>query len=91
MKKFISNNLVLSTLAIVLVFLTIKWLILSNLNYGDHKLTGLLEISEITIVFTGAFFVIAFILSGTLTDFKESEKLPGEIAANLEAIQDARE
>jgi len=89
MKKFISNNLVLSTLVIVLVFLTIKWLILTNLNYGDYKLTGLLEISEITIVFTGAFFVIAFILSGTLTDFKESEKLPGEIAANLEAIQDA--
>ena len=33
-------------------------------------------------------FLMSFLLSGVLTDYKESEKLPGELAASLEAIGD---
>jgi predicted membrane chloride channel (bestrophin family) len=33
-------------------------------------------------------FLLGFLLSGVLTDYKESEKLPGEIAASLDAITD---
>ncbi|MFM2039130.1 MAG: hypothetical protein RL432_2069 [Bacteroidota bacterium] len=50
--------------------------------------TELIEISDVTVLFTGAFFVIALILAGTMSDYKESEKLPGEIASNLEALED---
>jgi hypothetical protein len=33
-------------------------------------------------------FLLGFLLAGTLTDYKESEKLPGDLAASIEAIAD---
>lgn len=33
-------------------------------------------------------FLIGFLISGVLTDYKESEKLPGELAVSLEAMLD---
>jgi hypothetical protein len=33
-------------------------------------------------------FLLGFLLAGTLTDYKESEKLPGELAASMETIAD---
>jgi len=33
-------------------------------------------------------FLLGFLLAGTLTDYKESEKLPGDVAASIEAIAD---
>lgn len=33
-------------------------------------------------------FLLGFLLAGTLTDYKESERLPGELAVSLEAIAD---
>jgi hypothetical protein len=40
----------------------------------------------ITALVAGVFFVIAIILSGVLSDFKESERLPGELYASLESL-----
>ena len=37
---------------------------------------------------TATVFLIGFLLAGTLTDFKESEKLPSEIAGRIETIAD---
>jgi hypothetical protein len=33
-------------------------------------------------------FLMGFLLSGVLTDYKESERLPGDLACSLEAIAD---
>src|SRR3954452_13406754 len=33
-------------------------------------------------------FLLGFLLAGTLADYKEAEKLPGELAASLETIVD---
>lgn len=33
-------------------------------------------------------FLLGFLISGTLTDYKESEKLPGEMAASIETLAD---
>ena len=33
-------------------------------------------------------FLLGFLLAGTLSDYKESERLPGELAASLETISD---
>jgi hypothetical protein len=52
------------------------------------KLIELITISDISVILTGAFFTIGIILAGTMADFKESEKIPGEIASNLESIED---
>ena len=58
-------------------------------GYDDPvHISELIEISDVSVLFTGAFFVIGLILAGTMSDYKESEKLPGEIASNLEAIED---
>src|SRR5688500_17505052 len=36
----------------------------------------------------GNIFLTGFLLSGTLTDYKESERLPGELAGRAETIAD---
>jgi branched-subunit amino acid transport protein AzlD len=36
----------------------------------------------------GNVFLLGFLLAGTLADYKESEKLPGELAASVETIAD---
>jgi hypothetical protein len=37
-----------------------------------------------TSVITGAFFVIGFLLSATIADYKESEKIPAEISSTIQ-------
>jgi len=50
------------------------------------------EIMEINAVFTslvgGTIFLIGFLISGVLSDYKESEKLPSELAASLRTLND---
>ncbi|MBA2764278.1 MAG: hypothetical protein H0U42_06275 [Thermoleophilaceae bacterium] len=36
----------------------------------------------------GTIFILGFLLAGTLADYKESEKLPGDLAASLDTICD---
>jgi hypothetical protein len=51
------------------------------LNYDVLSLTNL-----ITAFISGAIFTVAIIFAGVLTDFKESEKIPVEIAASIRAM-----
>lgn len=51
-----------------------------------------LEVMELNTLFTslvaGTIFLIGFLISGVLTDFKESEKLPSELTASLRSLWD---
>ena len=51
-----------------------------------------LELMELNALFTslvaGTIFLIGFLISGVLTDYKESEKLPSELAATLKSLFD---
>lgn len=50
---------------------------------------GFLEFnSDLNVIFTALVFIMGFILAGTITDFKEAERLPGEIACQLEILED---
>ena len=50
---------------------------------------GLLEYnSDLNVLFTALVFIMGFILAGTIVDFKEAERLPGEIACQLEIMED---
>jgi hypothetical protein len=40
----------------------------------------------ITALIAGVFFVMAIILSGVLADFKESERIPSDLTASIEAL-----
>lgn len=42
----------------------------------------------LTGVIAAEVFIVGFILSGTAADFKEAERLPGELAGSLDAIAD---
>ena len=80
-----------------LVAVTIVLLIKIALNFSPEisvpgyekkvHVSELIEVSDVTVLFTGAFFVIGIILAGTMADYKESEKLPGEAATILEMNQ----
>lgn len=54
-------------------------------------LTGVAFIDLTTLmgsIVAAAVFLLGFLLAGTLTDYKESERLPGELAASLESLAD---
>jgi hypothetical protein len=49
---------------------------------------GVLEFGEVAPILGAASLIIGFMLAGVLADFKESERIPAEIATTLETIGD---
>ncbi len=77
MKKF---NLIFKSGGIVVVLVAVKLII-------DHFNLDVIGTSPvITAIVAGVIFTIAIIFSGVLTDFKESEKIPGELAAAIKSL-----
>lgn len=82
MKKW---GLTLNVLVIVFVLLIVKRII------DAYDLNTATASPLITALVGGVIFTIAIIFTGTLTDYKESEKIPGELAASIKAIyQDSK-
>lgn len=81
MNKFMKKwGLALKVLVIVSVLLIIKGIInFYNLDVATAS-------PLITALVGGVIFTIAIIFTGTLTDYKESEKIPGELAASVKAL-----
>lgn len=52
------------------------------------RIPGLIEFSDISSLLSAVALILGFMLAGVLTDFKESEKMPGEIATALETLGD---
>jgi hypothetical protein len=81
--KLSSNKkygLLLKSLVIVAILLVIKLII------GYFNLDTLAAGPITTALVAGVIFTIATVFTGTLTDFKESEKIPGELATSLKAM-----
>lgn len=79
-------RLLLTTLPFVAVVLLAKILLTHVLHYK-----GWLDFTDISVVLTAGVFLIGFMLAGTITDYKESEKLPAELAGNFETLEDTLE
>jgi hypothetical protein len=47
---------------------------------------GLVDFGDLATVLTAGVFLIGFMLSGVMSDYKESEKLPAELACSLENL-----
>ncbi len=88
MKLLLNRSIIVKSLIAALTILSLKNFIFKNLSIYGQDFHDLIELSDITIIFTGAFFVFGLLLAATMSDFKESEKIPGEVASNLEAIKD---
>jgi hypothetical protein len=79
LKKY---RIALSVLVVTAIAISIRQLIASNTDFS------ITPSSLFASAVGGVIFLIAFMLSGTVSDYKESEKLPGEVAAYLENIHD---
>ncbi len=77
-----SRRILLKVIPYVALIIAIK-LVLHNFGF---------EIISINSIFSGIIgatvFLLGFLLSGVMADFKESEKIPGEIASILHTITD---
>ncbi|WP_428225644.1 hypothetical protein [Flavobacterium sp.] len=88
MKFLFNRTIIIKSIVAAIAILLLKNFVFKKLSFQGQDFHDLIELSDITIIFTGAFFVFGLLLAGTMADFKESEKIPGEVASNLEAIKD---
>jgi predicted membrane chloride channel (bestrophin family) len=89
MPKFISKlpihsrwRLALKTMPLVIGIVLVKF-IAHYLGYEFLTLNSLF-----TAIISANIFLIGFLISGVLVDYKESEKLPGDLSASLETMAD---
>lgn len=65
-------------------------ILVAILKFLSHRLG--FEVMELNALFTslvaGTIFLIGFLINGVLSDYKESEKIPSELAASLRTIFD---
>src|SRR5581483_5534468 len=76
-------KLMLTTLPIVAGVLAVKLVLEFVVQWA-----GVVDFADIGIVLTAGVFLTGFMLAGVMQDYKESEKLPGEIASILETIEE---
>lgn len=84
MDKVLRGNprLLIQVLPVAVVVVILKWL------YDVSPLPHLELSPLLTGVIAAEVFIVGFILSGTAADFKEAERLPGEVAGSLDSIAD---
>lgn len=75
-------RILLASIVIMLPIVGVKLL----LHFYDAEVITLGSFH--TSVLTGAFFVLGFILSATITDYKESERIPAEVASTIQSMND---
>lgn len=75
-----------------LVVKTLPWvvIVLGAMYVREYVLgiRSVVDFGDIGAVLTAAALIIGFMLGGVFSDYKESERLPGEIATTLETIDD---
>ena len=81
---FLKWRLVLTSLFFVSIIVGIKLII----EYAI-KNSGWIDFADISVVLTIGIFIIGFMLAGVLGDYKESEKIPAELACTLETLEES--
>lgn len=76
-------KLLLTTLPVVATIMVLK-LVIERVT--GHP--GWVDFADVSAVLTAGAFLIGFMLAGTMSDYKESEKLPSELVTTLETIED---
>jgi hypothetical protein len=76
-------RLMLTTLPFVAVVTVIK----AALEFGAG-FSGAVDFADVGVVLTAGVFLTGFLLTGTLADYKEAEKLPAELATTLELLEE---
>jgi hypothetical protein len=74
-------GLILKASIIVLVLLALKFLVVDYFGLDVISINPV-----ITAIIAGVIFTIAILFTGTLSDYKESEKIPGELASSIKSL-----
>ena len=82
-KRLLTKWSVAIKIAPILIIVIVMKFIIHFLGYEIMDLNALF-----TSVVAGTIFLLGFLISGVLTDYKESEKIPSELAASLESLYD---
>ncbi len=82
-RSFIKWRLIISTAPYAAGVLVLKLALLYVAGFE-----GLISIQEIRLIFTAGVFLTGFMVAGTLSDYKESERIPGRLASLLEAAEE---
>ncbi len=75
-------RLAVKTVPYVVLVVLIKFVV----HYYGYEFLTLNSL--FTAIISANIFLIGFLISGTLVDYKESEKLPGDLSASMEAMVD---
>jgi hypothetical protein len=75
-------KLALKTIPFVVAIVSIKFVA----HYFEYEFLTLNSL--FTAIISANIFLIGFLISGTLVDYKESEKLPGDLSASMETMAD---
>ncbi len=73
-------GLILKSLGITVILLVARFV------FDSFNLDVLALSTLVTAFIGGAIFTVAIIFTGTLTDYKESERIPGELATSIRAL-----
>jgi hypothetical protein len=76
-------RLMISTLPWVVAVLLTKLVLEQVFGFS-----GIVAFPDVGVILTASVFLIGFLLAGTMTDYKESEKLPAEISTTLETLEE---
>ena len=76
-------KLLLTTLPVVAAIILIRQALRRGFGFE-----GSVEFTDVAVVLSGGVFLLGFMLSGTMSDYKEAEKLPGEIVSGLETVEE---
>jgi hypothetical protein len=74
-----------TTLPIVAALVGVRELLHSAL---PSAFDGMIDFGEVAVVLSGGVFLLGFMLAGTMGDYKEAEKMPGELVTGLETIEE---
>lgn len=75
-------KLAIKTLPFIVVIILLKCLV----HYFGYEFLTLNSL--FTAIISANIFLIGFLISGVLVDYKESEKIPGDLSASVEAMAD---
>lgn len=78
----------LTTLPVVALVVVTRFLLEHFVTIDGKNFQGVMDFGAIAPVLTGGVFLIGLMLSGTMADYKESEKIPADLACSLETMEE---